>query len=119
MVGIGVSFIILLCTTVQMRKGEPMSDLISRQIAIDELRKAENHAFNGFYKGLVKAHKIIAKMPSAQPEIIKCKDCKNIWYSGTATIKGVPTKIYKCNWWDNRVVSEKGFCFMAERKTDE
>ena len=51
-------------------------------------------------------------------EIVRCKNCKNIWYSGTATIKGVSTKIYKCNWWDNRVVSEKGFCYMAERKTD-
>jgi hypothetical protein len=52
-------------------------------------------------------------------EIVRCKDCKNIWYSGMATIKGVPIKIYKCDWWDNRVVSEKGFCYMAERKTDE
>ena len=53
-----------------------MSDLISRQTAIDELREAENHAFNGFYKGLVKAHKIIAKLPSARHEIIHCRDCK-------------------------------------------
>ena len=45
-----------------------MSDMISRQAAIDELSKAENHAFNGFYKGLAKAHKIIAKLPSAQPK---------------------------------------------------
>lgn len=45
-----------------------MKDLISRQAVIDELREAENHAFNSFYKGLVKAHKIIANIPSAQPE---------------------------------------------------
>lgn len=45
-----------------------MKDLIERQAAIDALREAENHAFNSFYKGLVKAHKIIADMPSAQPE---------------------------------------------------
>ena len=45
-----------------------MDDLISRQTAIDALREAENHAFNSFYKGLVKAHKIIADIPSAQPE---------------------------------------------------
>ncbi len=45
-----------------------MDDLISRQAAIDALRDAENHAFNSFYQGLVKAHKIIADMPSAQPE---------------------------------------------------
>ncbi len=44
-------------------------DLISRQAAIDALRDAENHAFNSFYKGLIKAHKIIVDLPSAQPEI--------------------------------------------------
>ena len=45
-----------------------MSDLISREDAINALRKAENHAFNNFYRGLVKAHKIIANLPSAEPE---------------------------------------------------
>ena len=43
-------------------------DLISRRDAIDAIREAENRAFNGFYKGLVKAHKIIAELPSAQPK---------------------------------------------------
>ena len=45
-----------------------MSDLIDRQQAIDALRDAENHAFNSYYQGLIKAHKIIADLPSAQPE---------------------------------------------------
>ena len=45
-----------------------MNDLISRQTAIDALRDAENHAFNSYYQGLKKAHKIIADSPSAQPE---------------------------------------------------
>lgn len=45
-----------------------MDDLISRQSAIDALRDAENHAFNSFYQGLLKAHKIIADLPSAQTE---------------------------------------------------
>ena len=47
---------------------EEKSDLIRRQDAIELLREAENHAFNGLYKGLVKAHKIIANLPSAEPE---------------------------------------------------
>lgn len=54
---------------------EERQDLISRQVAIDALRDAENHAFNSFYKGLAKAHKIIADLPSVQPEIIRCEDC--------------------------------------------
>ena len=45
-----------------------MDGLISRQAAIDALRDAENHAFNSYYQGLIKAHKIIADLPSAQPE---------------------------------------------------
>ena len=45
-----------------------MNDLISRQTAIDKLRNAENHAFNSYYKGLVKAHKIIADLPSVTPQ---------------------------------------------------
>ena len=39
--------------------------LISRQAAIDALRDAENHAFNSYYQGLIKAHKIIANLPPA------------------------------------------------------
>lgn len=42
-----------------------MNDYISRQAAIDAIRKVENHAFNSFYKGLAKAHKIVADLPSA------------------------------------------------------
>lgn len=42
-----------------------MTDYISKEEAIDALRNAENHAFNGFYKGLIKAHTIIADIPSA------------------------------------------------------
>lgn len=60
-----------------------MGDLIDRQAALDALRNAENHAFNAYYKGLVRAHKIIAELPSAQPElesadvipVVRCKDC--------------------------------------------
>lgn len=45
-----------------------MSDLIDRGAVLNKLREAENHAFGSFYKGLIKAHKIIAKIPSSQLE---------------------------------------------------
>ena len=45
-----------------------MNDLISRKAAIDALKNAENHAFNSFYDGLIKAHRIIEVLPSAEPE---------------------------------------------------
>ena len=60
---------------VQKQKGEQMDDVISRKAAIDALRDAENHAFNSYYRGLIKAHKIIAGLPSAQPEQKTCDGC--------------------------------------------
>ena len=69
-----------------------MSDYISRQAAIEEIRKAENHAFNSFYKGLVKAHKIVADLSSADVTPVvhaywrdtgsgqECSACKEIQY---------------------------------------
>ena len=48
---------------------------------------------------------------SAQPEIVRCKDCKHYeggWY---------------CSAWNNSpgfpIVTEKGYCNLAERRTDE
>lgn len=41
-------------------------NLIDRQAAIDALRECENHAINGFYRGIVKAKEIIAYLPSAE-----------------------------------------------------
>jgi hypothetical protein len=62
-----------------------MESLISRHAAIDALKDAENHAFNSFYQGLIKAHKIIADLPSVQPEtakriVGKSKDGMTLWY---------------------------------------
>jgi len=61
--------------TLGIKTEETCEDVISRQAVIDALRDAENHAFNSFYKGLVKAHKIIADCPSAQTET--CEGCKH------------------------------------------
>lgn len=47
---------------------QPCDDAISRQAAIDALRDVENHAFNSYYKGLVKAHKVIVGLPSVTPQ---------------------------------------------------
>lgn len=49
-----------------------MSDLIERQSAIDALDIGNLH------RGIVDAlQSIISELPSAQPEIITCKDCVN------------------------------------------
>ena len=81
-------------------------DTIERQAAIDALRDAENHAFNSYYQGLKKAHKIIADLPSAQPEIIYCKDCK--WKQGAECVRFADVRPFPSD-----------FCSRAERQEDE
>ena len=76
---------------------ELATDCISRQAAIDEIRKC---------RFVVDAIEKIRGLPSAQPEIVRCKDCK---YSQGG---GYP----HCNrviWWNTR---EDDFCSRAERR---
>ena len=77
-------------------------DLISRQAAIDELDKGAWGV--EWDKTLAKA--MIESLPSAQPEIIWCKDCKH--WDGVDTCDVIDAPV-----WDN------DFCSMAERRTDE
>lgn len=52
-----------------------MNDLISRQAAIDAINVPNIH------QGIIDAlQSIIQDLPSAQPEIIYCKVCKNNMY---------------------------------------
>lgn len=53
-------------------------DCISRQAAIDEINKLE------YPSSLVDVKRIIVDLPSAQPEIVRCKDCAN-WIPGYVT----------------------------------
>lgn len=77
-----------------------MSDLISRQDAIDAIkRKAYRHTY------LDQIIDIINQMPSA--EIIRCKDCKRY-----------DTHDHRCRWW-NHGVKVDDYCSHAERRTDE
>ena len=81
------------------QKGEPM-DLIERQAAIDAL-----DCING-------VEEVLRSLPSAQPEIIHCKDCKHF---------GVDR--YKKLTWCSRINYGYGyqaddFCSKAERRTN-
>ena len=76
-----------------------MSDLISRQAAIDALEREKTYStayndgytqtdyFKQYNMGLTDGIKAIKNIPSAQPEIIYCKDCKN-WDTDWQTIEG-------------------------------
>lgn len=95
-----------------------MSDLISRQAAIDALHTRFKDGFNED-KWWNSTHVLAAieGLPPAQPEIIWCKDCK--WYE-------LPShKIYEnCVRWMKRngillPIKPDDFCSRAERREDE
>lgn len=97
-----------------------MDDSISRRMAIDALQKEINKGippfndvFGSIRCGVRLARNIIEDLPSVQPEIIRCKDCKNSehWYRDRR----------RCFLWaeDGVSVFDNGFCNYAERRTDE
>ena len=110
-------------------------DIISRQAAIDALWKAlyeyEDETERRFQEsedldiGDWIEHRIfvqnmsdidrktIMELPSAQPEIIRCKDCKFYSPMNRETKTGICNLIMHQNFGDN------WFCAGAERRTDE
>ena len=95
-----------------------MDDLISRQEALDELRVCYDtktvELDNGDeYINYEQAWDLIEHLPSAQPDVIRCKDCKHSahWY-------GDKDRCYL--WAEGGIdVFKDGFCNYAERRTDE
>lgn len=78
-------------------------DLISRQAAIDALGEWIRYGFIADRSGLKFAYEVIEELPSAQPEIIRCKDCKH--WDGENCILTVP-------------FTENSYCSDAERRTE-
>ena len=67
-----------------------MDDLISRQAAIDALKEKVFHNLTDEFYG---AMQVLNELPSAQPEIVRCKECK---------------------WWDKKDGSPVGYCHAAK-----
>ena len=63
----------------------------------------------------------IKELPSAQPDIVQCKDCKHFYLDKPYVIQGVPVLGHEvCDaWGDGCKTSQDGYCFLAERRTDE
>lgn len=88
--------------------GEEMrtdGDTISRRAAINLIGQ---HTFYNDYDDMDRCSLVdgLRKLPSAQPEIIRCKDCKHYHISF-------------CKIWSRYgtvQTRETGFCYMAERK---
>ena len=87
-----------------------MSDLISRQDAIDAFELSEKtRKYGGDHSGydtmmLYEIQDTLESLPSAQPEIIRCKDCKR--YDGRSC--GI------VDWYN----TADDFCSRAERRKE-
>ena len=94
-----------------------MSDLISRQ-AVDDAIYDYSRACDVDYAQIME---YIDKLPSAEPEITRCKDCGHFHYDTPYVIQGVPVLGHEvCDFWgDGCKTSENGYCSFAERRTDE
>jgi hypothetical protein len=93
-----------------MTGGKSMKDLIDRQAAIDAVLRAEALVRAYGYRYAADA---VRELPAVQPqsEIIRCKDCKHSRFFDPC--------LYCYEFGGEIIVPENGFCFMAERRTDE
>ena len=123
-----------------------MSDLISRQAAVDAIYETFCYAYcdncekemnevlcgdcHRKYQNWAASKKIISKtinsLPSVQPEIIRCKDCK-YWmpydwmFSETWRSQNMDDYLDNeigCQYCDMSMTADD-FCSRAERRTDE
>lgn len=93
-----------------------MDDLISRQAAIEAVHKNYDTILDFTSDGRTVADSfedIINALPPAQPEIIRCKDCKFYSPMNRETKTGICSLTMHQNFGDN------WFCAGAERRTDE
>ena len=79
------------------------TDCISRQAAIDAVSKACEE-WRGIF---ARCEEKLLALPSAQPDIIRCRNCK--FASGDSRI---------CMKFDHSPIGELDFCAWAERRTD-
>ena len=86
-----------------------MNDLISRQAAIDLLKQMRKDGDMIPWEGK-DVFARIRKLPSVQPEIIRCRNCKFCKFaSGDSRI---------CMKFGHSPIGELDFCAWAERRTD-
>ena len=98
-----------------MQKGEPMKKLIYLEDAIDALeRKKDKNAkgdIGGFYNKIIQNDiDTLMQMSSAQSEIIHCKECMN---------HGKEICYFWSHFYGTINTPDDGFCYKAERRTDE
>ena len=95
-----------------------MTDLISRQAAIDVIDAVfpvdpmKSEYAQGIACGAALAKTYVEQLPSAQPEIIRCKDCR--YYQDNNG--GYPHM--NCKWDASETPDADDYCSAAERRTN-
>ena len=100
-----------------------MQDLISRQAAVElihtlypsaPIMRRNRERWEERYKPYIEAEKALEQLPSAEPKIIRCKDCK--YYKQSEWL--LPHMC--CHYLIGSTVIRKSddFCSRAERRTD-
>ena len=84
------------------------TDTISRKAAIEALDEIEAEVADGYGYQYAKWREYFVEMPPAQPNIIRCRNCK--FASGDSRI---------CMQFGHSPIGELDFCAWAERRTDE
>ena len=100
-----------------------MSDLIDKQEAIEILASAyeffedDMDIDNARYA----AERVFADVPTAEPRIVRCEECKFFELNHFDNLDGVPiiTAHEICTKWGSGCKTDRnGYCFMAERRAD-
>lgn len=103
-----------------------MTDLIDRQAAIEIIQSMYpgmpripwmRKDWQKRYEPYIRTENAIRELPSVQPEIIRCKDCKYN-YGFTHGGEFNPDDIV-CTFFDTDGMQYCDFCSYAERRTDE
>lgn len=113
-----------------------MKDPIERQDAIDALKEKRNSAKEWYEEASASGDEMmlsraesammtfveciltIKNLPSAQPEIVRCKDCKHVFrYRSEESAKKFG-QIYECRHGVLNLPKLNDFCSKAERRTD-
>ena len=94
-----------------------MDDLISRQAAIDALCRRCDLAADDDEPCTEKCNdiKMLEKLPSAQPEIIRCKDCQ---YQSKGQNECETWNLCGYRPWQYTPTTDEHFCSYAERREE-
>ena len=102
-----------------------MEDLINRQTIIDGLEFVIEHGIETYGAHSISAEKMlefVRELPTVQPEIVRCNDCKHFEYNHVENVNGIPLIVAHeicTRWGDGVKTSENGYCFLAERRQHE